>query len=201
MENLEIILTAVHKQVSGINSVVKNINRGGCGIFAHALSKELIKIGIPAKVITLSLWGSRIENYNQSGLIEAKEKIKKGFHWEIAFDNYDIGLSHLMVYVKDNEKEYFIDSEDIYFGQDDYYDRSRWYERGLEINTLIDSNDCGIIANDNTAGWNPAFDRNNSIPVVYKFVKDKINLVLYDNEIESAYANYINEKESKLETV
>lgn len=195
MENFEFLLKAIHNQVSKINDVVDNLNRGGCGIFAHALSKELIKIGIPAKVLTFSLWGSKIKNYNQDGIRCAKEIINRGFHWEPAYRAHDIGLAHLMVYVKNGENEYFIDSEDIYFGQDDYYNRSTWYARGLQINTLISSNDCGLISNDDNGNWNNAFDRK-LIPFVYEFVKEKINLVIIDDKVNKCLMGYLKTKQN-----
>jgi hypothetical protein len=158
------VANELFKRYKDINEKVKNINKGGCGVFAEHLYKTLRKLGAYPElaVITNSVqgMGQRIKVWKEHG----KDK------WEL-YRKYAI-VDHIVVIVGD----VLVDSEGLYLKLSDHPDRSyhgqKLYKK-LDINTLEKWNSVGTF-------WNDDFDRDNErlieakLEACYKKVKKSL---------------------------
>ena len=146
-------LFSVLSKLSVINQKYSNINRGGCGVFALYLSKELDKRNIKHDILWIG-----DDYHNAEKVIRNTFQSNSNVTLEDFSDN-GIFLSHVMV--KIGKK--FIDSEGVYKG----FDNTRWSHRRVlskmsnkELFKLVDS----------SHGWNDTFQRK-LIPKIKKDIK------------------------------
>jgi hypothetical protein len=164
MDNrLEIIEGIISKE--DISKIIPDINYGGCGVFAHALGKQLNQKNIDNKIIGLGTL-LRIE----CGPDEMIEKTYK-YHSELTAETLHrtgADVMHLMVEVEVDSRFYLVDSTGIY---EDINRHPLFGERNLKIDTRMTVDECGILAS-NAKGWNSRFDRS-FIPKIYDFIRSR----------------------------
>jgi hypothetical protein len=151
-----------------VNTVIPNLNCGGCGVFAHALASELEHKGLKPKVAVIA---SNCFRYLEDNFVE---NLLQSEHELTAKKINDSGadIAHMMVYIE--EEDLYIDSEGIYGSLRE----SSWSNYKHQFNMTVEHT--GIIVA-NASGWNSRFDRK-FIPKVYDIVICAVNKAI--NKIE-----------------
>lgn len=136
---------------------IPNLNKGGCGVFAHAVAKELRELGVESEVV-VNDYGDDFQEFLDS--LKALQE-GAGNHWDFAG-----WLDHLGVRFKLGGKWFTYDSDALLEGRE-------WFgfnpalpatEKGLT------PEQAGILVRE-VGCWNPTFNRR-YIPKVRKLVKE-----------------------------
>jgi hypothetical protein len=121
--------------LKNIGNQIPNIGNGGCGFFARSLSKQLIKLNIPYKIIArFGLWDEQEDNL--------KRYLRSG---NVHDGNREFTAAHVVIEV-----------DGIYLDHDGYSEENgKLYRESVEISMknledMIEYSD-----------WNPQFDRSN----------------------------------------
>lgn len=143
---MELLLECLdHKLPTLVDNQFKNINSGGCGVFAHVLATELQEVlGVTASVAWL-------DTCDANTVSEALNTVRNnnGNHFDLEDMNaYGVWCNHVMLKVNNH----LIDSTGVYENLGD----TRWLM--LTMSEVIDLNTLGVLAN-NPNGWNRSFDR------------------------------------------
>jgi hypothetical protein len=151
-----------------VNTVIPNLNCGGCGVFAHALASELEHKGLKPKVAVIA---SNCHGYLEDNFIE-KLNVTEDKLTAKKINESGGDIAHMMVYIE--EEDLYIDSEGIYRSLRE----SEWSNYKHQFNMTVEHT--GIIVA-NAEGWNRMFDRK-FIPKVYDIVICAVNKAI--NKIE-----------------
>ena len=151
-----------------VNTVIPNLNCGGCGVFAHALASELEHKGLKPKVAVIA---SNCHGYLEDNFIE-KLNVTEDKLTAKKINESGGDIAHMMVYIE--EEDLYVDSEGVYGSLRE----SQWSDCKHQFNMTVEHT--GIIVA-NASGWNRMFDRK-FIPKVYDIVINAVNKVI--NNIE-----------------
>lgn len=171
------LINSIAQNLTDINHVIPNLNRGGCGVFAHALGSELEKNGFDVKIISL---GFSRPFFNPNDIVENLKRTNKEVSPYTLHQN-GMGLCHLLVEVNDGDERIYLDSNGINVPVEED-DVIEFQDRCFFIDGRMSVEDCGIIANIES-GWNNAFDRT-FVPKVYDFVKKKLSKIIRPNQLQ-----------------
>ena len=152
-----------------INRKIKNINRGGCGVFAAALCSELLKRGYNVKIVALSPWS--IGTY--------QKRQHKHFNCSLTHSRLNgkeptmAAHSHYMVKLG----KYLIDSRGAFELIKDSTNGSKFVEYGEDFCTYYVIGGVSLpnmqYLNQDSGSWNNSFNRR-SIKSVNKYVSEQI---------------------------
>jgi len=175
------LINSITEKISKINSTIPNINRGGCGIFAHALGAQFEKNGLKVNIVSVSVSVSSVERVQQNPnkIIKKLRDNNIDISPRNLFYCGDLSLSHMLVEVIDGNVSLYFDSNgkcDIINNKLNFCKTSGFIECRMSLE------DCRIIS-EIEDGWNNTFDRA-SIPKVYEFVKKTINKVFMSKQLE-----------------
>ena len=171
------IIKEITKSLNPINNIYKEINHGGCGVYAHALSSILQQYGINSNIISIGIHYSKpthdINNVINESLVN---------YGEINMHNLSLvgcKIFHLMVEVEIDNRFYFIDSTGVY---EDISRNPIW--NGIDTTILsidgrMNIKECYGLSN-NPEGWNHLFNRSN-IPGIYDYIKSRLNMFFENN--------------------
>jgi hypothetical protein len=153
------IIKDLEGELPVINNKYNYINAGGCGAFAGLLIEYLVTIGVKCKAVYLASWTS-----NQIPVRDAYSIVNSNAKLSLKdFQKHNVYCAHLMVCIKINKVNYFIDSTGVYEGDVPH----RWqYARKL----MKLSPELTIALGKSTSGWNEAFDRS-QLPKIKKDLK------------------------------
>jgi hypothetical protein len=158
------LIEKVLEKMQHVNTVIPNLNCGGCGVFAHALAAELEFKGLKPKIAVIS-------NRDVPKLSDDfAEKVLKEKNVLTARELNASGadIAHMMVYLE--EEGLYIDSEGVYTSLRE----SGWSGYRHQFNMSVEHT-CTIV--ESPDGWNSRFDRN-FIPKIYQIVFSAVNKVI-----------------------
>jgi len=159
-----------------VNTVVPNLNCGGCGVFAHALAFELELKGFKPQVAVIA--NSFFKPLPDTFADELLEKGETLSARKLNASGAD--LAHLMVYIP--EEGIYADSEGVY----EDIKESSWSSCKHQFNLSVKN--AGIIA-ENPEGWNSSFDRH-FVPKVYDMVFKAVNKIFKNNQPEPVQLSF-----------
>lgn len=147
-----------------VNTVIPNLNSGGCGVFAHALAAELEYKGLKPKIAVIA------NNHLPKLSDDFAEKVLKEKNTLTARELNASGadIAHMMVYLE--EEGLYIDSEGVYTSLSE----SNWSGYKHQFNMSIEHTEIIVESPD---GWNPRFDRK-FIPKIYQLVFSAVDKVI-----------------------
>lgn len=146
---------------------VSNLNRGGCGVFAVAVTKELKKRGIDCEIITVGYGEDNSPFAVKNTLLSNSGNLKLSDDWDVN----GLFRDHVGVRFKHKRITYTYDSVAIYRSVRKFGVRgdSTWkcnypYGKGMSVEDMDK-----LVRTKN--GWNTDFDRK-QIATVKKIVKE-----------------------------
>jgi hypothetical protein len=150
------VIKKLETKLPQIDMKYRNINYGGCGAFAGLLTEYLVSIGVKCKSVYLSSMNStRMPVRDAYSILNSNAKLTLTH-----FNKHDVYCAHVMVCIKINKTNYFIDSTGVYEGDVP----PRWqYARKL----FKMSPQTVIALGNSTMGWNESFDRS-QLPKIKK---------------------------------
>lgn len=152
------------KKISAIaNTMVPNINYGGCAVMAALVGTELEKLGIEVEGITTDGIPSISRNKNSNSW--------DGYDWQ----ENGVGFGHVALRFKLDDKVYTYDTDKLHRGSKRFGINLRDYTptkfgEGLKVKELRK------VASTTDGFWNEQFDRRN-IPKLRKIVKEGFSSV------------------------
>jgi len=125
-----------------INSVIQNVNNGGCGYFALYLGEKLYELGYDVDILTLEL------TINDKHLLQLREIYRKPFKTLKELNGRGGSINHILLRIGSN----YIDTRGIYDSIDDV---KKYYPEFTNM-TTFDLDKLKSLCEE--GGWNPMFD-------------------------------------------
>jgi hypothetical protein len=169
------LLQKALERMQYVNTVIPNLNSGGCGVFAHAMASELEHKGFKPKVAVLA---NKSFGYLEDDFVEEIiEHVLDGKEEKLTakvLNDSGSDIAHMMVYLE--EEDLYIDSEGVYecLGESDWSSYKHQFNMSVEHTGLIVSK---------TPGWNPTFNRK-FIPKIYDIVFNAVNKAIKGTELQ-----------------
>jgi hypothetical protein len=163
------LLQKALERMQYVNTVIPNLNSGGCGVFAHALASELEYKGFKTKVAVLA---NKSFGYLQDEFIDyVIEEVLDGEEEKLTarvLNNSGSDIAHMMVYLED--EGIYVDSDGVY----ESLEESDWSSYRHQFSMSVKHT--GLIASRHE-GWNPTFNRM-FMPRIYDIVFNAVNRVI-----------------------
>ena len=154
---MDILFKRLNALGNYIYTLYPSINYGGCGIYAVAIAKELIKLHIKPKILVVSQ-----ETYTDMNVRDVAKTIE---HTDDVHEWNDKGIifRHVIISFTFEGQEYHYDTGGV-VEADEKYEGYHIYKGHLQLHEAK-----AIIKHQ--AGWNTTFDRN-KIPFITQHIEN-----------------------------
>jgi hypothetical protein len=152
----------IHKLLLPINKKVKDINWGGCGIFAKAFANMMIELGFKPTIMGVYC-NNRPEMTHRSNLKNIRQNRTKAYSEEVEiYDHYVVQIG-----------KFYFDSEFYNICCDGVIEG---IEEGKNIDYYpigkMDVDDLSYLINNNTSSWNCRYKKHKENSKLFKYLSD-----------------------------
>ena len=157
----------INSELTGIDFIIPNLNRGGCGVFTSELAQNLRHYGYEVSVVSLGPKSiPELNRITADHLKSTNDFTLRELH------NRGLGLWHFLTkWTDESGTTWYIDSEGVHTENEMVKKWHAFVELELTVDEMTD-------LSNQTDGWNTMFDRQ-FIPKLAKKIREKVYSAWY----------------------